>query len=99
MPSGSGSCTRIECTSELALNESTTASISACVASALQVHVKGLHADLFALFDLHRHVARARRIVTHQQGAETRDPSVGRETRDPFGQFHLDSLGESFTVE
>jgi len=63
------------------------------------VDVEGSNADLLALLDLHLDVARARRILTHEQGAEPRSSPVRAETGRAIGEFHLDSLGETLSVE
>ena len=82
--------------SSSALNRSTTASISACVALGGQVHVEGPHTDLRALFDLHLHVARAGRVLAHQQRPEPRRaPHTPRDARTRSAQLHLDLPGES----
>jgi hypothetical protein len=64
-----------------------------------KVFIEGSNADLLALLDLHLHVASTRGILTDEQGAEPRSTPVGAETRHAFGEFHLDSLGEAFSVE
>ena len=95
MPSGSGSCTRIEWTSGFGV-EAVDHRLDLVLGRRRgQVHVEGPDADLLALLDLHLDVARARRIVAHEQGAETRGPTLGAEPRRAIGEFHLDALGDN----
>jgi hypothetical protein len=63
------------------------------------VYVEGPNADLLALFDFHLDVARARWILADEQGAESWSSPGGGETGRTIGEFHLDSLGEAFSVK
>ena len=64
-----------------------------------QVFVKGAHADLGALLNLHGDVASARHVVAHEDGSEPGRAS-GRVKRErTIGEFHLDARGDGFAVE
>ena len=64
-----------------------------------KVFVEGSNADLGTLFDLHRDVTSARRVVADKNRAEPWSSTSGDEARNAIGQLHLDATSNAFTVE